>query len=140
MWWAAVTLTPVHQVARAVTEDAPRMDVVGMRAIEKGIRAAGAEPGSADSLYPVALAGDIACNSAYYALVAAGRHPNVWARGVMLGLGAGLGALLLPRRLGLGDPPRSHRMANQIMTMAWYPIGGLAAAATAACLREREVA
>ena len=134
----ALALTTVHQIARAVSDDAPRMDIVGVRAIAIGLRASGANPGSADTLYPVALAGDIACNSAYYALVAAGRRPNVWMRGVLLGLGAGVGALVLPRRLGLGDPPRSHRVANQIMTVAWYLIGGLAAAATAECLRETE--
>ena len=134
----ALALTTIHQAARAVTDDAPRMDIVGIRALASGLRATGANPGSADSLYPVALAGDIVCNTAYYALVAAGRRPNVWARGVVLGLGAGIGALLLPRRLGLGDPPRSHRLANQIMTVAWYLLGGLAAAATAECLRDRE--
>ena len=134
----ALALTTVHQVARAMTDNAPRMDIVGIRAIASGLRAAGANPGRADSLYPVALAGDIACNSAYYALVATGRRPNVWARGVLLGIGAGIGALLLPRRLGLGDPPHSHRISNQIMTVAWYLIGGLAAAATAECLRDRK--
>ena len=134
----AVALTTVPQVARAVTDDAPRMDVVGVRAIARGLRASGSDPGSAEALYPIALAGDIACNSAYYTLVAAGRRPNVWLRGTALGLAAGVGALLLPRRMGLGDPPRSHRVANQIMTVAWYLIGGLAAAATAECLRDRE--
>ena len=134
----AVALTTVHQVARAVTDDAPRMDVVGVRAIASGLRAAGADARDAASLYPVALAGDLACNSAYYALVAAGRRPNVWVRGTLLGIGAGVGALLLPRAMGLGDPPRSHRLANRIMTVAWYLIGGLAAAATAECLRDRE--
>jgi hypothetical protein len=134
----AVALTTVHQVALAVTDEAPRMDIVGIRAIASSLRATGANPGTPDRLYPVALAGDIACNSAYYALVATGRRPNVWMRGVLLGLAAGIGALVLPRRLGLGDPPRSHRVANQIMTVAWYLIGGLAAAATAECLRETE--
>jgi hypothetical protein len=131
-----VALTTVHQIARVVTEDAPRMDVVGMRAIAQGWRAAGAEPpADRDALYRWALAGDLACNSAYYALVAAGRRQNVWLRGTMLGLGAGIGALLLPQALGLGAPPRSSRVANQIMTVAWYLVGGLAAAATAQCLR-----
>ena len=135
----ALALTTVHQIARAVTDDAPRMDVVGVRALASGLRAARTQPPPDHrTLYRWALAGDLACNSAYYALVAAGRRPNVWLRGAVLGLGAGIGALLLPQALGLGAPPRSHRTANQIMTVGWYLIGGLAAAATAHCLRTRE--
>src|SRR4026207_2152885 len=32
----AVALTAIHQAAKAVTADAPRMDVVGMRALVRG--------------------------------------------------------------------------------------------------------
>jgi hypothetical protein len=59
----------------------------------------------------------------------------VWPRAVALGLAAGIGALVLPRRLGLGDPPRSFRPANQVMTVAWYLLGALATAAAAKPLR-----
>jgi hypothetical protein len=130
----AAALTGMHQLARAITDDAPRMDLVGMRALARAFRGAGASPPDDDRLYGLTLAGDIASNGAYYALAAAGGG-NVWARGTALGLAAGTGALLLPRPMGLGDPPNSDRPANQIMTIAWYLIGGLAAAATAECLR-----
>ncbi len=46
-----------------------------------------------------------------------------------LGLAAGAGALVLPKPLGLGEAPKSRRPATRIMTVAWYLIGGLAAAA-----------
>lgn len=125
----AVALTTAHQFARIFTERAPRMDVVGGRAIERGVEAAGGEPPHGESLLRWALAGDLLANSAYYSLVAYGRDPHVWRRGAALGLAAGAGALVLPRRMGLGDPPRSTSPANQLMTVAWYLIGGLAAAA-----------
>jgi hypothetical protein len=125
----AVALTAVHQLARRVTENAPRMDVVGRRAIEKGITAAGAQPPEGQKLQNLALAGDLFANSAYYSLIACGRDPHVWRRATALGLAAGAGALLLPRQMGLGDPPRSTNAANQIMTVAWYLLGGLATAA-----------
>jgi hypothetical protein len=127
----AVALTTVHQVARRVLEDAPRMDVVGERGIARGLEASGRQPPDAAVLHRWALAGDLLANSAYYSLVACGPHAHVWRRGIALGLAAGAGALLLPRRLGIGDPPRSDRFANQVMTVAWYLIGGLSAAAFA---------
>ena len=127
----ATVLTTLHQVARGMTDDAPRMDVVGRRAIERGIKAAGRPMPSRCAVQRMALAGDLVCNSAYYSLIPCGREPRVWRRALGLGLAAGVGALLLPRRLGLGDPPRSDRPANQAMTIAWYLLGALATAAAA---------
>lgn len=133
----AAALFGVHQLARAVTDDAPRIDLVGMRGIEKVLDAAGVTPPGSASLYWLTFASAIATDSSYYALVGAGRNANRWVRGAMIGAAAGAGALLLPRRLGLGDPPKSDRTANQVMTIAWYVIGGLVAAAAAAALDRR---
>jgi hypothetical protein len=131
----AATLTTIHQLARTVSDDAPRMDVVGGRAVVKTIEAAGGTVPSLAAVDRIALAGDLFCNSAYYSLVACGRDAHVWRRAVALGLAAGIGALVLPQRIGLGEPPRSYRPANQIMTVAWYLLGALAAAAAAKPLR-----
>lgn len=136
----AVALTAIHQLARRVTDDAPRMDIVGERALARTMEAAGAEVPPEPKLYRWTLAGDLMANSAYYSLVACGRDAHVWRRGVALGLVAGAGALLLPGRLGLGDPPKSDHLGNQIMTVAWYLLGGLAAAAAGQSMRTRELA
>ena len=125
----AVALTTVHQFARIFTEYAPRMDVVGGRALEKGVSTVGGDPPHGEPLRRWALAGDLLANTAYYSLVAYGRGPHVWRRATALGLAAGAGALVLPRHMGLGDPPHSSSTANQVMTVAWYLIGGLATAA-----------
>jgi hypothetical protein len=131
----AVALTAVHQAARAVTDSAPRMDVVGMRALARGATAAGAEaPATHRGLYGATLAGDLICNSAYYSLA------TTYKRGALMGIAAGIGALLLPERLGLGTPPKSELLSNQVMTVAWYVIGGLAAAATSTWLANRRAA
>jgi hypothetical protein len=131
----AVALTAVHQLARRMTDDAPRMDVLGERAIARTVQAAGGTLPMQPRLHRWALAGDLVANSAYYSLVACGRHAHMWKRGVAMGLAAGAGALVLPRRIGLGDPPRSHHVPNQIMTVAWYLIGGLAAAGAGRALK-----
>ena len=125
----AAALTAVHQLARRITNDAPRMDVLGERAIARTLAARGNPVPPQPTLHRWALAGDLAANSAYYSLVVCGREAHVWRRAVALGLAAGAGALLLPRPLGLGDAPKSDHLANQVMTVAWYVIGALAAAA-----------
>jgi hypothetical protein len=120
----AGALTLVHQAARAMTPYAPRMDVLGKRALAL----AGLEARDEQQLERQALAGDLLANSAYYSLVGAGGG-SVWVRGLALGLVAGIGAVMLPSRIGLGDPPNAHRRDTQLMTIAWYAVGGLVAAA-----------
>src|SRR5688572_26264687 len=93
----AAALTSVHQLARLVTDVAPRMDVVGGRAIAKGVRAAGGDPPTGTRLLNWALVGDLISNTSYYALIPYGREPHVWRRATALGLAAGAGALVLPR-------------------------------------------
>ena len=136
----AVALTAVHQAAKMVSGSAPQMDVLGMRAIAQATGTSGMADESADvdsarnrGLYKYALAGDMLANSAYYSMA------TTWTRGAVLGLAAGIGALVLPRRIGLGDPPHSELLSNQIMTVAWYTLGGLAAAWTAQCLARKRV-
>ena len=125
----AAALTAVHQLARHRLSNAPRMDVLGNRAIARLLDRPLTGPASAD-LERLSLGGDLLANSLYYALVGRTSRPNVWQRGAGLGVAAGVGALLLPERLGLGRPPHSDSAANQVMTVAWYVIGGLAAACT----------
>ncbi len=128
----AVALTAVHQAARTISPDAPRMDVVGMRALARGGLVDDSSPASAHKgIYRAALAGDLICNTAYYSLATS------YTRGAAMGLLAGLGALLLPQRLGLGAPPKSDLLSNQIMTVAWYVVGGITAAATSSWLSSR---
>jgi hypothetical protein len=124
----ACALTLIHEAARRVMPDvAPRMDVLGMRAIAKTARAVDAEPPV--PLHEAALVGDLVSNSVYYSLVAAGGREDALRNGALLGLAAGIGAVVLPERLGLGRQPTEHTPATQLMTVAWYLAGGLAAAA-----------
>jgi hypothetical protein len=126
----AVTLTALHQLTRTMTARAPRMDVVGMRALSRASHSIGWTPPAADRLYVATLALDLVSNSAYYALAGA-ETTRTWRRGALLGMAAGIGALVLPRHLGLGDPPQSEHALNKALTVLVYLAGGLAAAGTA---------
>lgn len=134
----AVALTLIHQTAKRVTDKAPRADVLGMRAIARTLRKANTEPPPDDRLFWWSLAGDLVSNSLYYSLASAGAANKAWLRGGLLGLGAGVGAVALPGPLGLGTRPTNRTRATQVMTVAWYLAGGLAAAATARCLARLE--
>lgn len=124
----ACVLTLIHESARRALPDAPRMDVLGMRAIARTMRGVGQEPPREEELHAMALAGDVAGNSLYYSLVAVGRPEGALLRGTILGLAAGVGAVLLPEPLGLGDAPSARTPQTKAMTVGWYLAGGLAAA------------
>ncbi|HEV2799589.1 MAG TPA: hypothetical protein VGW12_03780 [Pyrinomonadaceae bacterium] len=123
----ACVLTLIHESARRALPRAPRMDVLGMRAIARSMRGAGQEPPPAEELHQLALAGDIVSNSLYYSLVGVGRPEGALVRGGLLGLAAGVGAVLLPEPLGLGHAPSARTTETKAMTIAWYLAGGLAA-------------
>src|ERR1051325_7452357 len=90
----AFTLTLVHETARRFIDDAPRMDVMGMRVIARAAQAAGAE--APVPLHEAALVGDIVTNSLYFGLVGLGDSKDALRNGAILGLAAGLGAVFLP--------------------------------------------
>lgn len=124
----ATSLTLVHEGARRVLAHPPRMDVLGKRALKKGIRWFGGRPAHGRRLHRQSLAGDVLSNSLFYSLVALGRPKRPYLRGAVLGLLAGLGAVVLPPYLGLGRRPARARTSTSLLTIAWYTLGGLAAA------------
>jgi hypothetical protein len=123
----ACALTLIHETARRFIDDAPRMDVLGMRALAKAAHAVDVAPPV--TLHEAALVGDLVSNSVYYSLVGAGPREDALRNGALLGLAAGLGAVFLPEPLGLGRQPTERAPATQFMTVAWYLLGGLAAGA-----------
>ena len=131
----ACTVTLIHETMRRLDPDAPRMDVLGMRAIAKMMRAADTTPPEEDTLFGMTLAGDIVSNAAYYSLTGSGK--NAWLRGGLLGLAAGVGGVVLPGPLGLGTAPSNRTTKTQVMTVAWYLLGGLAAAAVASAFNQK---
>jgi hypothetical protein len=134
----ALALTGIHQFGQRVRpHDAPRMDVVGMRALARSYRMAGAPPPQGETLYRRTLIGDLAANGVYYAAIPADSSWETWGRALVLGVAAGVGAYFLPRPMHLGDPPHSEQVSNAVMTVAWYVAGAVAAAACAELLRDK---
>ena len=126
----ACVLTLIHESARRFIPNAPRMDILGMRAIAKSLRSLDQEVPPADKLHDVTLGGDIISNSAYYSLVALARPEQALLLGALLGLAAGVGAVVLPEPMGLGEAPSGRTPETKAMTVGWYVAGGVAAALT----------
>ncbi|PSR54901.1 hypothetical protein AHMF7605_16035 [Adhaeribacter arboris] len=125
----AVAVTLIHETARRFIPNAPRMDVLGMRAIAKGMYKMDEQPPEANQLFNLSIVGDLVSNTLYYALGANGQQP--WVKGVLLGSLAGIGGVVLPGPMGLGEEPSGRTPQTKAMTVAWYLLGGLVTAATA---------
>src|SRR5829696_7167411 len=99
----AIALTALHEFARQRVPYAPRMDVLGMRALRRFAPRLEHERPRSSKLRRWALAGDLVANALYYAAVPGRTTSQTWGRAAALGLSAGTGALLLPPAMGLGE-------------------------------------
>jgi hypothetical protein len=135
----ALALTALHETARRIVPHAPRMDVIGERALSRSLKAWDRRPPRGRRLFRTALAAELLSNTLYYSLVGAGSGSRL-RRGLLIGLAAGLGAVLLPPRLGLGHPPGEKAPLTPILTLAWYTAGGLTAALVSRMLDTADVA
>jgi hypothetical protein len=132
----AIALTVLHETARRLRpQDAPRMDVLGERGLRKILDLADVPQPAEGVAYTATMLGDIISNGLYYTLVGSGKHSLQ--RGLLLGAVAGVGGVLLPGPMGLGEAPSNRTPQTQAMTVAWYTVGGLVAGAVAQALRQR---
>lgn len=125
----ATALTLLHETIRRIDADAPRMDLLGMQAISKSLKAVKAEVPDEDSLFKITMAGDIVSNSFYYSLAGIGEKQSALQRGALLGLAAGFGAVYLPKPLGLDEGPSGRTAETKLLTIGLYLVGGLVASA-----------
>ncbi|MBZ9712626.1 hypothetical protein [Deinococcus multiflagellatus] len=124
----AVTVNLLNEGVRRVLPHAPRMEVIGERALSASLLALGQDPPRGRALYATTLAADLASNTIYYALAGLGGAARAPALGTALGVAAGVGGATLPPRLGLGHQPH-ERPQTLLLTTAWYALGGVVAGA-----------
>ncbi|MCX6214357.1 hypothetical protein [Spirosoma sp.] len=133
----ACALTALHETARQFIPEAPRADILGMRAIKKVMASVDEEPPADDELHDWALGGDVVSNTLYYSLIGLAKPENAVLTGAVLGLAAGVGAVALPGPMGLGTAPSSRTPATAAMTIGWYLVGGLVTAGAYTLLKRR---
>lgn len=132
----SLALTILHETIRKNVALAPRMDLMGEEGLAKVLSAAGIPVPDEPKLFNLTMGGDIVGNAGYYALVAAApKHPVV--AGAVLGAAAGIGALVLPDKLGLNKEYSNATPKTQFLTLAIYFVGGIVAGAVYKVLDKR---
>lgn len=124
-----LTVAATHETLKRITSNAPRMDILDMELIRKGLKSMHKKVPSKDELQRWAVGGEFFCDTAYYGLAAIGGKKGVWLRGALLGLVAGVTAVVLPKPLGLPEGPSNKTLGTQLMTIGLYLMGGVVAAA-----------
>lgn len=121
----SVVLTAMHELLRNNYSNAPRMDLLGEEAIEKGLNKIGVSSPKEDDLYTMALVGDIVANTLLFS--AAATTISSCSKGTLLGVTAGAAGLYLPEKLGLNPEHSNKTLQTKILTVALYTIGGYVA-------------
>ncbi|MGY3213052.1 hypothetical protein [Mucilaginibacter sp. HD30] len=133
----AAALNIVHQTAKQFIDKAPRVDLIGEQALNKGLKGIGAKPLTGNTLFLSTLAADIINNAAYYSMIGWGRKKNLLIKGAAFGLAAGIGALTLTKPLGLNDRPVNKSTETKLLTVSYYLLGGIVAALTIKALTKK---
>lgn len=125
----AITTNVLHEVVRRTVPDAPRVDLLGMQALSKGLGALQLPTPKGRALYRTTLAADLVSNGAYFAFVGA-RPKSALFTGAMLGMLAGIGAVLLPPRMTLTGETTARTRNTALLSILLYTAGGIAAGLT----------
>jgi len=133
---AAVTL--IHESVRRIVPKAPRMDLLGMNAISKGLNAVGIKTPTDTKLFALALTGDLLSNAIYYSLAGIGNEKNLLVRSSLFGLAAGIGAVVLPGPLGLQEKYSNRTTSTRLMTVGLYVAGALVTTAVIKVLAKKK--
>jgi hypothetical protein len=125
----ACALTLINQGVSKIDRKAPRLDLLGMNAVAKFIKSPKSVPDIVQKVLPMAVAGDLISNSLYFAMASGRSKQKTMLKGALLGLGAGLGAVTLPKPMGLDATPTNLTTKTQALTVLYYVLGGIIAAA-----------
>lgn len=115
----AIVLNAVHELVRHNFDNVPEVNKLGEEALDKMLSPAGVDLND-DELYNAALAGDLVSNALYYSTLATNKA------GILSGIVGGIGAVILPKYIGLNDQPVASTDRKKLLTVAYYTLGALA--------------
>jgi len=115
----AIALNLLHETIRKNFDNVPQINKVGEEALSKALAKADMKITDQDQLYAATLAGDVISNGLYYATTATTDF------NIASGLAAGLGAVMLPQKMGLDDSPVAETSQKKMMTVAYYLFGAV---------------
>lgn len=133
----AIVLNLLHESLKKKKMDTPRIDLVGEEALQKTLGYFGTKIENKDTLYKATLASDLISNATYYSMIGNSTE-NVWGKAVSLGLVAGIGAVMVPKEIGLDEEPVAKNNQVKAMTVGYYLVGALATAAILTALKSKK--
>lgn len=122
----AIALTALHNLLKNKVDGAPRIDELGMQALQKFL--GNAAPKNEHNLYKTSLYSDLLSNGLAYSLVSLSKKRPLLVGGI-IGLGLGLGATSLPEKLGLNKDFSAKTMKTALMSILYYTTGGITSGA-----------
>jgi len=123
----SVALNILHETVRKNVKNAPEVNLLGAEAVNKTLGHYGRPIQDPNDLHKVTLELDLIANAAYYSAIG-GSGKYIWPKAIAMGLGAGLGALKLPKPLGLDPTPVTETTQKQALTVGYYLFGALVTA------------
>ena len=133
----AIVLNLLHESLKKKKMDTPRIDLVGEEALQKTLGYFGTKIENKDTLYKATLASDLISNATYYSMIGNSTE-NVWGKAVSLGLVAGIGAVMVPKEIGLDKKPVAKNNQVKAMTVGYYLVGALATAVILTVLKSKK--
>lgn len=133
----AIVLNLLHESLKKKKMDTPRIDLVGEEALQKTLGYFGTKIENKDTLYKATLASDLISNATYYSMIG-NSIENVWGKAVSLGLVAGIGAVMVPKEIGLDEEPVAKNNQVKAMTVGYYLAGALATAVILTALKSKK--
>jgi len=133
----AIVLNLLHESLKKKAIDTPRIDLFGEEALQKTLGFFGTKIENKDTLYKATLAGDLISNATYYSMIGNSTE-NVWGKAISLGLVAGIGAIVVPKEIGLDEKPVAKNTQVKALTVGYYLVGALATAAILTALKSKK--
>lgn len=115
----AIALNLLHEIVRNNFDNVPEVNKVGEEALNKSLETVDMKITDKDQLYAATLAGDVISNGIYYAATATSGF------NLVSGVAAGVGAVMLPEKMGLVDSPVAGSTQKKLMTVGYYLFGAV---------------
>lgn len=123
----SVALNILHETVRKHVNNVPEINLLGAEAVNQTLSEYGRPIQDPNDLHKVTLELDLLANAAYYSAIG-GNGKYIWPKAVAMGLCAGIGALKLPKPLGLDPTPVKETTQKQVLTVGYYLFGALVTA------------
>lgn len=116
----AIALNALHQFVKKNYHGAPLFNEVEQEAVNKSLEKINLQIKDEDKFYNATMAGDVLSNGLFYTL-------TPFRMSTVFGALGGLGAIVLPKKLGLDNTPIAGTDKKKMITVGYYIFGAMVA-------------